>query len=185
VCSDHLSYPAFRSGFSAVPHRAADTSVTLRRTAGRRLRVRAPIRNRTVDLLLTMETLYRLSYWGKRPQRIHTGQLGSLIQSAPGACRAEVLVCCGQPVPQPVRYAGCRKMASGSRGADTRPEARWPGLQGLALPQSVTVMLSGDLGRLPKRRILRYPTGTGGPSASQPLGRDLTWTIGPRTPPHG
>src|SRR6266536_2248248 len=25
---------------------------------------RAPIRNRTVDLLLTMETLYRLSYWG-------------------------------------------------------------------------------------------------------------------------
>ena len=26
--------------------------------------VRAPIRNRTVDLLLTMETLYRLSYWG-------------------------------------------------------------------------------------------------------------------------
>ncbi len=25
---------------------------------------RAPIRNRTVDLLLTMETLCRLSYWG-------------------------------------------------------------------------------------------------------------------------
>src|SRR5438093_566228 len=27
---------------------------------------RAPIRNRTVDLLLTMETLCRLSYWGER-----------------------------------------------------------------------------------------------------------------------
>ena len=26
--------------------------------------VRAPMRNRTADLLLTMETLYRLSYWG-------------------------------------------------------------------------------------------------------------------------
>src|SRR5664280_2504377 len=26
--------------------------------------VRAPIGNRTLDLLLTMETLYRLSYWG-------------------------------------------------------------------------------------------------------------------------
>src|SRR3954451_551514 len=32
---------------------------------------RAPIRNRTVDLLLTMETLCRLSYWGTRRTRIH------------------------------------------------------------------------------------------------------------------
>src|SRR3954469_20770533 len=32
---------------------------------------RAPIRNRTVDLLLTMETLCRLSYWGTRGTRIH------------------------------------------------------------------------------------------------------------------
>ena len=29
--------------------------------------IRAPIRNRTVDLLLTMETLCRLSYWGRKP----------------------------------------------------------------------------------------------------------------------
>src|SRR5690625_1015317 len=29
---------------------------------------RAPKRNRTVDLLLTMETLYRLSYWGKQDE---------------------------------------------------------------------------------------------------------------------
>ena len=28
--------------------------------------IRAPMRNRTADLLLTMETLYRLSYWGER-----------------------------------------------------------------------------------------------------------------------
>ena len=33
---------------------------------------RAPIRNRTVDLLLTMETLCRLSYWG---QQCPTGTL--------------------------------------------------------------------------------------------------------------
>src|SRR3954447_7487423 len=32
---------------------------------------RAPIRNRAVDLLLTMETLCRLSYWGTRGTRIH------------------------------------------------------------------------------------------------------------------
>ena len=34
---------------------------------------RAPIRNRTVDLLLTMEMLYRLSYWGEGPTQA-TGQ---------------------------------------------------------------------------------------------------------------
>jgi hypothetical protein len=31
---------------------------------GKKAPVRAPIGNRTLDLLLTMETLYRLSYWG-------------------------------------------------------------------------------------------------------------------------
>src|SRR3954451_16260817 len=31
--------------------------------------LRAPIRNRTVDLLLTMETLCRLSYWGSADER--------------------------------------------------------------------------------------------------------------------
>ncbi len=40
-------------------------------------RPRAPIRNRTVDLLLTMETLYRLSYWGlTRLSRAETGYTG-------------------------------------------------------------------------------------------------------------
>jgi hypothetical protein len=43
-----LSYTAFK-GCTALAGRALP---------------RAPIRNRTVDLLLTMETLCRLSYWG-------------------------------------------------------------------------------------------------------------------------
>src|SRR3954447_22602523 len=34
------------------------------RRTGRATRQRAPIGNRTLDLLLTMETLCRLSYWG-------------------------------------------------------------------------------------------------------------------------
>src|SRR5699024_8271298 len=39
---------------------------------------RAPKRNRTVDLLLTMETLYRLSYWDKQDEgtrRAATGEI--------------------------------------------------------------------------------------------------------------
>src|SRR2546421_12474172 len=39
-------------------------------------RLRAPIRNRTVDLLLTMETLYRLSYWGGASLDESTHSLG-------------------------------------------------------------------------------------------------------------
>src|SRR3954453_14937125 len=49
-----LSYPA-----STPPDGPATASPGYRTTA-----VRAPIRNRTVDLLLTMEMLCRLSYWG-------------------------------------------------------------------------------------------------------------------------
>src|SRR5207302_7036458 len=38
---------------------------------------RAPIRNRTVDLLLTMETLCRLSYWGAaRATQLYTSPPG-------------------------------------------------------------------------------------------------------------
>ena len=48
-----LSYTAW-SGLACLPAHPADHP-TLNR---------APIRNRTVDLLLTMETLCRLSYWG-------------------------------------------------------------------------------------------------------------------------
>jgi hypothetical protein len=44
---------------------------------------RAPIRNRTVDLLLTMETLYRLSYWGvlapASHDRLHGTRVGRKI----------------------------------------------------------------------------------------------------------
>jgi hypothetical protein len=56
---------------------------------------RAPMRNRTADLLLTMETLCLLSYRGRwtpadgscRPTKIHSAQEGARI-ALPG--RAEV-----------------------------------------------------------------------------------------------
>ena len=46
---------------------------------------RAPIRNRTVDLLLTMETLCRLSYWGQAARKGYTTARGP---PNPLSCRA-------------------------------------------------------------------------------------------------
>ena len=56
--------------------------------AASRVRARAPLRNRTVDLLLTMETLCRLSYWGQRSASVHgvTGTAKSAT-TRPGAAR--------------------------------------------------------------------------------------------------
>src|SRR3954452_803342 len=65
---------------------------------------RAPIRNRTVDLLLTMETLYRLSYWGRRRTRIHSAGRAARIQPSPeprrvpaGVTRLEVMTTTPDP----------------------------------------------------------------------------------------
>src|SRR3954454_6231126 len=61
---------------------AAETNRPPPETAGTRS-IRAPIRNRTVDLLLTMETLYRLSYWGRRRTRIHSAGRAARIRPTP------------------------------------------------------------------------------------------------------
>ena len=59
MCSNHLSYPA-----KGIRKHDSRRQLTLR--AATRAPNGAPKRNRTVDLLLTMETLYRLSYRGIR-----------------------------------------------------------------------------------------------------------------------
>ena len=52
--------------------------------------IRAPMRNRTADLLLTMETLYRLSYRGERGrQYLVTAPNTKSRRARPRAARPE------------------------------------------------------------------------------------------------
>ncbi len=92
---------------------------TARRT-GRATPTRAPIGNRTLDLLLTMETLCRLSYWGVT-RGVRRGVDGSPRYTAAGRSRQTVRSC------RAAAFGPGRTRDTAAAGVDQALEARpWP-----------------------------------------------------------